>query len=69
LKKDCEKSLIYNFLPHIIKISISHFLKYFTTEIIEKIKKKINDIFEQCLKEKDITDIFESNIKTYFKNK
>ena len=68
LKKDCKKSLIYNFLPHIIKISISHFLKYFTTEIIEKIKKKINDIFEQCLKEKDITDIFESYIKTYFKN-
>ena len=65
---ECKRGFSYNFLPSLIKMSVINFFKYFLIEFIYTLKVIIKANFEQCLKDKDITDLFITKIITYFKN-
>ena len=67
LRKECEKQLFFNFLPFLINIGVKNLFTFFLKEFIEKLKIKIKEIFEQNIKDKNILDYFENNIKAYFK--
>ncbi len=62
LRKECKEQLTFNLLPSLINMCVTNLLMF----LIEKLKTKIIDIFEQCIKDKDIIDFFENNITIYF---
>ena len=59
--------MFFNFLPFLINIGVKNLFTFFLKEFIEKLKIKIKEIFEQNIKDKNILDYFENNIKAYFK--
>ena len=65
---ECKRGFNHNFLPPLIKMSVISFFKYFLIEFIYILKVIIKGNFEECLKDKDITDLFITKIITYFKN-